>query len=86
MGKEEEREASNFQNMTVGRITFLLSFVSLGALIKSYFADKIGVPPEKIMHVSVMPCVAKKDEIKRPQLTQPYITTSGAIKVREKER
>ncbi len=33
-----------------------------GAVIKSYFAEKIGVKPENIVTVSIMPCVAKKDE------------------------
>lgn len=33
-----------------------------GAVIKSYFAEKIGVAPEKICSVSVMPCVSKKGE------------------------
>ena len=33
-----------------------------GAVMKTYFAEKIGVPPEKIFTVSVMPCVAKKSE------------------------
>ena len=39
-----------------------------GALIKSYYAEKIGVPPEKIAVVSVMPCVAKKFEANREQM------------------
>lgn len=33
-----------------------------GAVMKSYFAKKIGVAPEDIVTVSVMPCVAKKGE------------------------
>lgn len=33
-----------------------------GAAMKTYFADKIQVPPEQIFTVSVMPCVAKKGE------------------------
>ena len=33
-----------------------------GAIMKTYFAEKIGVSPEQIYTVSVMPCVAKKDE------------------------
>lgn len=39
----------------------------LGAVIKSYFAKKVNVPPEKIFVVSIMPCTAKKDDITRPQ-------------------
>ena len=39
-----------------------------GALIKSYYAEKIGIKPENITVVSVMPCVAKKFEAKREQM------------------
>ncbi|MCF2554088.1 [FeFe] hydrogenase, group A [Faecalicatena contorta] len=37
-----------------------------GAAMKTYFADKLGVEPEKIFTVSVMPCVAKKAESEMP--------------------
>ena len=33
-----------------------------GAVMKTYFAEKLGVEPEKIYTLSVMPCVAKKGE------------------------
>lgn len=33
-----------------------------GALIKSYFAEKIGVARENIISISIMPCVSKKRE------------------------
>lgn len=33
-----------------------------GAITKSYYAQKLGVDPEKIFCVSIMPCLAKKDE------------------------
>ena len=36
-----------------------------GAMIKSYFAEKEGIDPKKIVSVSVMPCTAKKFEHKR---------------------
>ena len=36
-----------------------------GAIIKSYYAEKEGIAPEKIVSVSVMPCTAKKFEHKR---------------------
>ncbi|HCI29217.1 MAG TPA: ferredoxin, partial [Fervidobacterium sp.] len=39
----------------------------MSSLVKTYFAQKIGVKPEDIVMVSVMPCTAKKDEITRPQ-------------------
>lgn len=33
-----------------------------GAVVKSYFAEKIGKDPKDIISVSIMPCVAKKAE------------------------
>ena len=39
-----------------------------GAVTKTYFAKKIGVDPENIVCVSVMPCVAKKAEVDIPNI------------------
>ena len=39
-----------------------------GAVTKSYFAEKIGVAPEDIICISVMPCTAKKAEVKIPNI------------------
>jgi len=36
-----------------------------GAILKTYYAEKAGLDPEKIVSVSVMPCTAKKYEIGR---------------------
>ncbi|MCR5345474.1 MAG: [FeFe] hydrogenase, group A [Lachnospiraceae bacterium] len=36
-----------------------------GAIAKSYLAEKLGIPKEKMVVVSVMPCTAKKFEINR---------------------
>lgn len=36
-----------------------------GAIAKSYYADKIGIKPEDIYMVTIMPCTAKKFEITR---------------------
>ena len=36
-----------------------------GAITKTYYAEKMGLDPEKIVMVSVMPCTAKKFEIAR---------------------
>jgi len=36
-----------------------------GAIVKSYYAEKMGIDPAKIVVVSVMPCTAKKFEITR---------------------
>ena len=40
----------------------------LGALAKSYYAEKTGTDPKKMFVVSVMPCTAKKSEIVRPEM------------------
>lgn len=40
-----------------------------GAVIKSYYAKKENIKPEDIIVVSVMPCVAKKFEAARPELS-----------------
>lgn len=40
-----------------------------GAVAKSYFAEKMGLDPHKIMVVSMMPCTAKKAECTLPEMT-----------------
>ena len=55
-----------------------------GSLAKTYLADKIGAKPEDIVVVSVMPCVAKKYESKRPELGQgDYSDVDIVITTRE---
>ena len=39
-----------------------------GAVAKTYYAQKIGVKPEDMIVVSVMPCTAKKAEADRPEM------------------
>lgn len=39
-----------------------------GAIIKSYYAEKAGIDPRNIVVVAVMPCVAKKFEVERPEM------------------
>ena len=40
-----------------------------GALIKTYWADKMGYKPEDIFVVSIMPCTAKKFEVGRDDMS-----------------
>lgn len=40
-----------------------------GAVVKNYLAEKLGVPREKLVLVSVMPCLAKKTEATRPEFS-----------------
>ena len=51
----------------------------LGAIIKSYFAEKEGIDPEKIFSVSVMPCTAKKFEAARPEMGRNNIFDIDAV-------
>ena len=40
-----------------------------GAVVKNYLAEKLGVPRENLVLVSVMPCLAKKTEADRPEFS-----------------
>ncbi len=42
--------------------------IILGVLTKTYYAEKYNIDPSKIVMVSVMPCIAKKYEIMRPEM------------------
>lgn len=39
-----------------------------GVIIKNYYAKKMGISKDKIKVVSIMPCIAKKAEAKRPEM------------------
>jgi len=41
----------------------------VGAIVKSYYAKNKGIDPKDIYMVSIMPCVAKKGEAARPELS-----------------
>lgn len=40
----------------------------MGAVVKSYYAEKHNIDPKKIFVVSVMPCTSKKSESARPEM------------------
>ncbi|MBM6926577.1 NADH-dependent [FeFe] hydrogenase, group A6 [Pseudoflavonifractor phocaeensis] len=40
----------------------------MGALVKSFYAEKEGIDPAKMYMISVMPCTAKKYEVQRPEM------------------
>ncbi len=40
-----------------------------GAVLKTYYAEKMGIDPAKMVVVSIMPCTAKKFEANRPELS-----------------
>ena len=55
-----------------------------GAVIKTYYAEKMGWDPKDIVSVSVMPCTAKKFEIGRPdQSASGYPDVDIALTTRE---
>ena len=54
-----------FPDMTENLSTCKSPQQMFGAMLKTYFAEKEGIDPKKIVSVSVMPCTAKKFEIGR---------------------
>lgn len=51
----------------------------LGALTKTYFAEKMKMDPASIYVVSVMPCTAKKFEITRPEMFNNGLADVDAV-------
>ena len=51
----------------------------MGAVIKTYFAQKEGIDRKKIFSVSVMPCTAKKFEAQRPEMLDNGIPDVDAV-------
>uniref|UniRef100_A0A8D2M931 Iron hydrogenase small subunit domain-containing protein n=1 Tax=Zonotrichia albicollis TaxID=44394 RepID=A0A8D2M931_ZONAL len=66
----------------------------MGSLVKGYFAEQQHLPPDRIYHVTVMPCYDKKLEASRPDFfNQEFqtrdvdcvITTGEVLKLLEQE-
>lgn len=58
-----------------------------GALLKTYFAKKEGIDPEKIYVVSVMPCIAKKFERQKAEMkNEGLYDVDNVITTRELSR
>jgi iron only hydrogenase large subunit-like protein len=45
----------------------------MGAVIKSFWAERSRVDPRQIVSVSIMPCTAKKYERSRPEMAQDFV-------------
>jgi iron-only hydrogenase group A len=43
-----------------------------GAVAKTYYAEKMGIDPRKLVVISIMPCTAKKFECKRPEMNSAF--------------
>lgn len=55
-----------------------------GALAKTYYSDKIGISPENIIVISIMPCTAKKAEVVRDEMkTEKYQDVDYVLTTRE---
>ncbi len=50
-----------------------------GAVVKSYYAKKIGKKPEDMYVVSIMPCTAKKTECARPEMQNDGVPNVDAV-------
>jgi NADH-quinone oxidoreductase subunit G/NADP-reducing hydrogenase subunit HndD len=51
----------------------------MGAIIKTYFAQKEGIDRKKIFSVSIMPCTAKKFEAQRTEMLDDRIPDVDAV-------
>ncbi len=55
-----------------------------GAIAKTYFAQKEGIDPKNLVVVSLMPCIAKKDECSREEMQVDGVReTDYSISVKE---
>lgn len=51
----------------------------MGALVKTYLAEKLNIKPDDIYHVSIMPCTAKKFEAVRPEMGRGNLRDVDAV-------
>ncbi|KXO17124.1 putative ferredoxin hydrogenase [Clostridiales bacterium KA00134] len=59
---------TNFPDMLDIPSTCKSPQIMMGAMVKSYYAQKKGIDPKDIVMVSIMPCTAKKAEAYRTEL------------------
>ncbi|RKD30047.1 NADH-dependent [FeFe] hydrogenase, group A6 [Thermohalobacter berrensis] len=58
-----------------------------GALSKTWYAQKYGIDPDKIVNVAIMPCTAKKYEVARPEMeSDGYRNVDYVLTTRELTR
>ncbi|MEW6006049.1 MAG: NADH-dependent [FeFe] hydrogenase, group A6 [Stygiobacter sp.] len=50
-----------------------------GAVLKTYYAKKMGIDPKDIFVVSIMPCTVKKYESDRPELSENHLQDVDAV-------
>lgn len=56
---------NQFPELTPHLSTCKSPHLMMGAVVKTYFAEKKGIDPKNIYLVSIMPCLVKKDEAKK---------------------
>ena len=69
----------NFPNQLDHLSTCKSPHQMFGAVIKSYYAQKLGKRPEDMYVVSIMPCTAKKTECARPELMNDGVPNVDAV-------
>jgi iron only hydrogenase large subunit-like protein len=55
----------------------------MGTLLKTILSRKLGISPDRIWHVAIMPCFDKKLEASREELTDAFWAWSGTGGVRD---
>ncbi len=76
---------SQYPELTANLSTAKSPQQMFGAVAKSYFAEKIGVDPEKMFVISVMPCTAKKSECELPTMKTDAGTPEVDISITTRE-
>lgn len=51
----------------------------MGAVIKSFFAERMKLDPKKLFSASIMPCTAKKFEASRPEMMRHEVPDIDAV-------
>ena len=51
----------------------------MGAVIKRFWAERMGIDPAKVYSVSIMPCTAKKFEAERPEMGADGLADVDAV-------
>jgi len=63
-----------YPNLSANLSTTKSPVLMQGALVKTYFAQKMNIEPGNIVHVALTPCTAKKAEILLPEMNAAGIT------------
>ncbi|MBM3498101.1 MAG: ferredoxin, partial [Armatimonadetes bacterium] len=51
----------------------------MGAVIKRFWAERMGIDPGRVFSVSIMPCTAKKFEAERPEMGEEGLADVDAV-------